>query len=123
MHVGLRTQKVFKIGLFLMAMAALALTLCTCAGHQKTTLRERLTAMSDEDLIAFYQGIDARLRSVGEGVRRETADKAESRSAVGFQQAYFVGGDGHRLLKQRAAAEKELLRRAIPRSRWTPRPD
>jgi hypothetical protein len=122
MHAGF-CKKAYEIGLFFSAIAALALTLCACAGNQKATLRERLTAMSDDDLIAYYQGIDDRLRSVGEGVRRETADKAEAQSAIGFQQTYFIGGEGQHLLKQRAAAEKELLRRGIPRLRWMPRPD
>jgi hypothetical protein len=74
--------------------------------------------MSDEDLVAYYQGVDARLRMVGEGVRRETADNAEAPSSLSFQQTYFIGGDGHRLLQERTAAEKELLRRRIPRSQW-----
>jgi hypothetical protein len=104
-------------------LAALTLALLACATTPKPTLQERLSAMSDEDLVAYYQGVDARLRAVGEGVRRETADHEGTGGFVSFQQTYFVGGDGHRLLQQRTAAEKELLKRGIPRSRWAPRTD
>lgn len=108
---------------FWSALAAVSLALLACATAPKLTLQERLSAMSDEDLLAYYQGVDARLRMVGEGVRRETADQEGSGEFASFQQTYFVGGDGHRLLQERMTAEKELLRRGIPRREWAPRPD
>jgi hypothetical protein len=128
MHPGFRAAKalnpLLKYGGFAaVALVLSALVLHACAGSPKTTLRERLTAMSDADLVAYYQGVDARLRAVGEDVRRQTADTDEAPSSVSFQQTYFIGGEGNRLLKERAAAEKELLRRRIPRSEWNPRPD
>jgi hypothetical protein len=124
MHSGFRAIKAINTPLLCGCFTALAYTLCAftlyaCASTSKTTLRERLTAMSDEDLVAYYQGVDSRLRAVGEGVRRETADTDETPSSVTFQQTYFLGGEGHRLLQERTAAEKELLRRRIPRSLWT----
>jgi hypothetical protein len=102
-------------------MAALLL-FTACAGTPKPTLQERLAAMSDTDLVAYYQGIDARLRAVGEGVRREMADSDAGQHATTFQQPYFFGGDGQRLLHQRRLAERELVRRRIPPVRWATSP-
>jgi hypothetical protein len=123
MRSGSIGNRMFETWLLYGVLSLFALALCACAGTSKTTLRERLSAMSDEDLIAYYQGVDARLRVVGEDVRREVADTAEAPSSVSFQQTYFIGGEGNRLLHERAAAEKELRRRRIPRSAWAPRPD
>jgi hypothetical protein len=98
------------------------LLFAACAGTPKPTLQERLTAMSDTELVAYYQGIDARLRAVGEGVRREMADTDAGQHATTFQQPYFFGGDGQRLLHQRRLAERELVRRQIPPVRWATTP-
>jgi len=106
-------------GIILCGILALeAVFSSSCATHTKPTLRERLTAMSDDELVAYYQGIDARLRAVREGVRREQAAADDSKHANTFQQTYFFGGDGQRLLHQRQAAERELVRRQIPPGQW-----
>lgn len=93
-----------------------------CAGSPKPSLQERLSAMNDTELVAFYQGIDARLRAVGKGVRRDQAAADDSRQAVAYQQTYFFGGDGQRLLHQRRLAERELVRRQIPPGKWATPP-
>ncbi|MDJ0781959.1 MAG: hypothetical protein QNJ22_08300 [Desulfosarcinaceae bacterium] len=102
---------------------ALLLVLTACASGKRPTLAERLGAMADEELVAYYQGVDARLRAVGEGVRRERAEAAGTRYDTKYQQTYFLGGEGHRLFKQRQAAERELRRREIPPSVWAPPPE
>jgi Tfp pilus assembly protein PilX len=112
----------FETRLLYAALTLFTLALIACAGTHKASLRERLTAMTDADLVAFYQGIDARLRVVGEGVRQESAEDDKPESAFFHQQTYFLGGEGQRLLQERTAAEKELLRRRIPRSEWASRP-
>jgi hypothetical protein len=99
-------------------LVALTLIALSCAGNTKPPLQDRLHAMGDDELIAYYQGIDARLRAVGEGVRQERAASGGWQPSDHFQQTYFFGGEGNRLLQQRQAAQKELLRREIPRSLW-----
>ena len=94
-----------------------------CAGSPKPSLNERLAAMSDTELVAYYQGVDHRLKAVGDEVRRETADEGAEQGGILYQQTYFLGGEGHRLLRERQAAERELLRRTIPRSRWAAGPE
>lgn len=101
----------------------LAILLTACAGTPKPSLTERLATMSDTDLVAYYQGVDYRLKAIGDEVRRDTADDGQAPVAPGFQQTYFLGGDGHRLLEARKVAERELLRRRIPRSEWAAGPD
>jgi hypothetical protein len=103
-------------------LLAALLLFAACAGAPKPTLQERLATMSDTELVAYYQGVDARLRAVGEGVRREMADSDAGQHATTFQQPYFFGGDGQRLLRQRRLAERELVRRKIPPVRWATPP-
>lgn len=100
-----------------------AILLTACASSPKPSLRERLATMSDADLMAYYQGVDYRLKAVGDEVRRETADNGQEPVTPGFQQTYFLGGDGYRLLEARKLAERELVRRRIPRSEWAAGPD
>lgn len=104
-------------------LAAVTVLLFSCATGSKPSLQERLRTMGDDALIGYYQGVDARLRAVGEGVRREGGDTGAEENTVRYQQPYFLGGEGNRLLNQRTAAERELQRRGIPRSRWAAPPD
>lgn len=107
----------------LWTIAILAISLAACAASPKPSLKERLAAMSDDELVAYYQGVDYRLKAVGDEVRRDTADAGTSQGTMVPNQTYFLGGEGNRLLRERDAAERELVRRHIPRSEWVSGPD
>jgi hypothetical protein len=116
-------EKTLSRTLLFGGIGLLAILVAACAGSSKPSLKERLATMSDADLVAYYQGVDYRLKAVGDEVRRETMDNGQEPVTPGFQQTYFLGGDGHRLLEARRVAERELERRKIPRSEWVSGPD
>lgn len=117
------SHKAFSNACLRGGLILLILLFAACAGTPKPSLKERLSTMSDADLVAYYQGVDFRLKAVGDGVRRETADAGAGQGGILPQQTYFLGGEGNRLLRERDAAEKELVLRKIPRSKWVSGPD
>lgn len=98
------------------AMIAIAVVLSAfsgCATMSEETLPARLSAMSDDELVSYYQGINDRLKAIQQGTR-----EADSQGTVLAQDElakipYLIGGEAWELEQTRKQVGRELVHRHL----------
>lgn len=99
--------------IFIMAFGLVLQVFISCATTDRDPLATRLAAMSDEDLISYYYGINDRLREIQEGTR-----EADRQGTVMVQDQlakmpYIIGGEAWELEQKRERIKHELDRRNL----------
>lgn len=100
------------LSILLVALCStLMLTGCTTA--KPDPFEARLAAMSDEDLISYYRGINDRLKEIQAETRATDRQGAILQDDHIAQMPYIIGGEAWRLEQKRTKVNKALNRRHI----------
>jgi len=97
----------------LLSTVLLSIVLAGCATSSPDPFEARLSAMTDDELVAYSQGINERLKEIQSTTREEDRTGIVRQDEPLAQQTYFIGGEAWDLEKKQAKAKKELNRRGI----------
>jgi len=113
--VGCFSRKTFftPFQFILLTIGLLSLMLAGCATSSPDPFESRLASMNDEELIAYSQGINERLKEIQSGTREDDRTGIVRQDEPLAQQTYFFGGEAWDLETKRAKARKELNRRGL----------
>ena len=100
------------LGLFLI-LACIALVLAGCATSRSEPFEERLAAMSDAELVSYYQGINDRIKEIQAGTREDDHQSTVRQDDHLARMPYIAGGDAWRLEQKQAKVRKEMTRRGL----------
>ena len=84
-----------------------------CATPSGETLDARLVAMSDEELISYYHGVNDRLKEIQEGMRDADRQGTVMEQDPLAKMPYIIGGEAWELEQKRKRIRCELNRRNL----------
>lgn len=100
--------------LILLLAAGLAIAVFTgCATTDSDPLANRLAAMSDQDLISYYHGINDRIKAIQEGTREADRQGTVKEQDQLAKMPYIIGGEAWELERKRKRVQCELNRRNL----------
>ena len=71
--------------------------------------------MSDNDLLDYYHGINARLKDIDSGIKTEETQNQSGQETFISHLPFLVGGEGYNLNQKREMILKELeIRKLTP---------
>ena len=94
-------------------LACIALILVGCATSRSDPFEERLAAMSDAQLVSYYQGINDRIKEIQAGTREDDHQRTVRQDDQLAKMPYIAGGEAWRLEQQQAKVRKEMTRRGL----------
>lgn len=105
-----RMPYLFAILLVTMSCATM---LMGCAPTSGESFESRLAAMSDDELISYYRGINDRLKAIQAGTREADRQGTFAQNDYIAKMPYIIGGEAWQLEQKQAKVKKELNRRNI----------
>ena len=96
-----------------LALGAFALIYPGCASTPDGKMETRLAAMSDNDLLSYYHGINDRLKEIQTGTREADRQGTIKEADQLSKMPYLVGGEAWELENKREMALRELTRRRL----------
>ena len=89
------------------------LLICGCATTGMTKFKQNIKAMSDDELVSCYHGINERIKYIDNSNERVgRPDPAQNQDLIA-NQSYFVGGEIHGLMKREKLVVQEMRKRRI----------
>jgi hypothetical protein len=84
-----------------------------CATTASDPMAARLAAMSDEELISYYHGINDRLKEIQQGTRDADRQGTVTEQDQLAKMPYIIGGEAWELEQKRERVSRELNRRNL----------
>jgi hypothetical protein len=84
-----------------------------CASTEMERFRANVHRMSDDALLACYQGLNDRIKDIDNGMKRDMLYHNKEKPDLIEQQSFLIGGDGYGLVQKRKVVLKELNRRNL----------
>ena len=97
----------------LLAAGCAAFMLAACATSRADALDARLAAMSNEDLVSYYQGVNDRLKAIQADTRETDRQGTVLQEEPIAIMPYVIGGEAWSLEQQCIKARREMTRRGI----------
>lgn len=84
-----------------------------CATTSPDPFEARLEAMSDDELVSYYRGINDRLKEIQAGTREADRQGTVLQNDHIAQMPYITGGEAYQLEQKRMKVSKAIARRKI----------
>ncbi len=97
----------------LLIIACSVLILTACATSRSDPLEVRLAAMSDADLVSYYEGINERIKAIQAGTRADDRQRTVLQQDHLARMPYITGGEAWRLEQKRTKVHKEMEQRGL----------
>ena len=107
------TRRLFRTLILALALGCWASMYIGCATTSDKTMETRLAAMSDEDLLSYYHGINDRLKDIQTGTRDTDRQGTILQEDQVSKIPYILGGEAWELEQKRKRARRELARRNL----------
>jgi len=104
------------VSYFIAGILTVALVLyigCTNSNHNK--FRNKISSMSDSELLAYYHGINDRLKDIEHGMAGHESihhPRVTDKHYI-YQTPFLAGGEGYHLIRNRKIILQELRKRNI----------
>lgn len=98
---------------FLVTVGFVVSIFIACATPSKTTMETRLAAMSDDDLISYYHGINDRLKAIQDRMRETDRQGTILEQDQLSKMPFIIGGEVWELEQRRECVRRELVRRKL----------
>lgn len=79
-----------------------------CASSTPDKFLSKIQGMSDNDLLNYYHGIDARIKDIDRDIHQGQTQDPTQLERVVSNRPYFYGGEGQNLFQKRKMILKEL---------------
>jgi hypothetical protein len=107
------TRRLFRFLIIALALGCWASIYAGCATTSGVTMETRLAAMSDEDLLSYYHGINDRLKEIQTGTREADRQGTILQEDQLSKMPYIIGGEAWELEQKSKRARRELARRHL----------
>jgi hypothetical protein len=107
-----KSKKKYIYGFFLSIITMLFLS---CASTPSANFKKKIQSMSNNELINYYDGIDARLKDIETGGKENDRlfKKSHDEVSVNMKTSFYLSGEGQDLLQKRKAVVNEFEKRNI----------
>lgn len=90
-----------------------ALLSAGCASSKADEFRQRISKMPDDELMAYFQGINQRAGDLRHDIRRDEQIYEPGPRHNTYPTPFAIGGEGYDLYQKRKMVREELKRRNI----------
>jgi hypothetical protein len=73
----------------------------------------KIRAMSDSDLVSYYQGLNDRIKDIENKQILERSSRETEHERMVSQSTFIISGEGHDLVEKQKAAYREIRRRNL----------